>query len=560
MTRCSAADPPPQAWYPPAPWWIWALLVGVTIAVYANSVPNGFHYDDVFTILRNPAVQEVERLPQHFWSATIGNQEGTPSYRPLLMLTYGLNYWWGGTHPAGYHVVNIGLHVMASVLVVLLLWNLSGHAAAAVLCGFVFALHPIQTEAVNYITARSSVLYAVAGLAAVVAFTRYRATGRVAVLAGSVLVYVAALLAKEAAVVVPVLLIGYDVIVRRLAWRDLARWGPPHAVFVTVTVVYLAFRRLMMGEEITSAYQGYHADVLTAGVTFAAMVAQTLSDQLVPINLTVSHAFAPVRELTARAVGALLVVATVAAVGIVAHRRRAGVLAFAAIWFVVALLPLAALPLITALALYQENRGYLSAVAVAWVAGVLLAWCWESDRVRQKGLTVLRRGMVVLLLGAMALAVVIRNPVWRDDVSLWRDALSKAPGNQAAYVNLGAAYQARGDLQAAAEVYQRAVERFPRNAILHNNLGALYRASGDLRRAAEEFRAAIRVNPGFAMAFFNLGRALQEVGARDEAIAAFQRFLALAPSQPGAMPSIPQARQRLGELESGVPAQSPPPN
>jgi tetratricopeptide (TPR) repeat protein len=290
------------------------------------------------------------------------------------------------------------------------------------------------------------------------------------------------------------------------------------------------------------------------------MVAQTLSDQLVPINLTVSHAFAPVRELTARAVGALLVAATVAAVGIVAHRRRAGVLAFAATWFVVALLPLAALPLITALALYQENRGYLSAVAVAWVAGVLLAWCWESDRVRQKGLTVLRRGMVVLLLGAMALAVVLRNPVWRDDVSLWRDALSKAPGNQAAYVNLGAAYQARGDLQAAAEVYQRAVERFPRNAILHNNLGALYRASGDLGRAAGEFRAAIRVNPGFAMAFFNLGRALQEVGARDEAIAAFQRFLALAPGQPGAMPSIPQARQRLGELESGVPAQSPPPN
>jgi superkiller protein 3 len=81
-----------------------------------------------------------------------------------------------------------------------------------------------------------------------------------------------------------------------------------------------------------------------------------------------------------------------------------------------------------------------------------------------------------------------------------------------------------------------------------------------LGRAAGEFRAAIRVNPGFAMAFFNLGRALQEVGARDEAIAAFQRFLALAPGQPGAMPSIPQARQRLGELESGVPAQSPPPN
>ncbi len=103
--RFSGVDPPHAA-APPIPWWGWGLFIGLTLAVYANSLPNGFHYDDTSTILQNPAVQRIERLPEHFWSVTVGKQEGTPSYRPLLMVSYALNYWWGGTRPEGYHVVN----------------------------------------------------------------------------------------------------------------------------------------------------------------------------------------------------------------------------------------------------------------------------------------------------------------------------------------------------------------------------------------------------------------------------------------------------------------------
>jgi predicted TPR repeat methyltransferase len=529
------------------------VFVGLIVAVYANSLPNGFHYDDVSSILQNPAVQHIDRVPEHFWSVTIGKQEGGVSYRPLVMVSYGLNYWWGATNPVGYHVVNIALHVLASLLVVLLGWNLSGHSAAAVLGGLVFALHPIHTEAVNYMTARSSMLYGAAALAVVVGFIRFRATGRMALLVASLAAYVASLLAKEAAVIVPLLLIGYDVIVRRSEWSAARRWGAPHVAFVVLTLGYIAVRRAMMGE---LAPPAYHADPMIVGLTFAAVVAKTLTGQLMPSNLSIAHPFGPMRDLTLQALGALTVVAGLAAIWATA-RRRAPVLAYAAMWFPVALLPVGVLTLITPLALYQENRGYLSAAALAFATGPLLAWCWEARGTGNQWVQ-LRRATLLALFGAMAITVVSRNPVWRDDVSLWRDALNKAPGNQTAYVNLGAAYQARGDWANAAQVYQQALERFPNNGMLHNNLGAVYRSAGDTARAAEAFRTAIRINPGLAMPYFNLGLTLQDAGATGEAVAAYRRFLELAPGQAGTALNMERARQRLADLESGgVPAIPP---
>jgi len=152
------------------------------------------------------------------------------------------------------------------------------------------------------------------------------------------------------------------------------------------------------------------------------------------------------------------------------------------------------------------------------------------------------------LFTAMAVAVIQRNPVWRDDLTLWTDVLNKAPGNQAAYINVGGVHQARGDLDAAAEVYQRALERFPNNGILHNNLGVIYRSRGDLDRATQAFQAAIRTTPGFAMPYFNLGLILQGAGYRREAIIAYERFLELAPGQQGTVPHIRKARERLSAL------------
>jgi hypothetical protein len=86
---------------PPLPWRAWLLLIASTVAVYANSLPNGFHYDDGSMIVTNPAVHGLDRLPSHVVSATAGNEEEQPSYRPLVMATDVLSYAWGAGYRAG---------------------------------------------------------------------------------------------------------------------------------------------------------------------------------------------------------------------------------------------------------------------------------------------------------------------------------------------------------------------------------------------------------------------------------------------------------------------------
>lgn len=542
------AGSPPESWRPPLPWWTWVLLAVSTIAVYANSLPNGFHYDDQSMIVNNPAVHDLDRLGSHFVSVAVANEEGTLSYRPLVMASYALNYAMGAANPIGYHIVNIGLHVVVSGLVLLLIWHLTAHALGAFWGGLLFALHPIQTEAVNYITARSSIMYSAGVLTAVLLFIRYRREGGAWRLGAASSAYAAALLAKEAAVVVPLLLLAYDALARRGAGLP-PGWLRAHAPFWLLTGGFVFLRWALMGGVVPPAY---HSDLHTVGLTFAAIVTKTLGGQLLPIDLSLSHPFGPTRQWTPAALGSVVVLVSMVTVGVLA-RRTAPLAALAALWFPTALLPVAALSLITTLALYQENRGYLSAVAVAMIAGPVMARWWGEGGtalVGKTGRTVqtLRRAALIGVFGLMAVAVVQRNPVWRDDLTLWSDVLVKAPMNQAAYINVGGQYQARGDLRAAAAVYQQALTRFPGNGFLHNNLGAIYLAHGDLARAAEEFQAAVRLTPGFATPHYNLGLILERTGFREDAIAAYERFLELAPGQLGTAPTISRARQRLIEL------------
>src|SRR3972149_8187726 len=135
------------------------LIVSLSIIVYINAFDNGFHYDDEHYIVVNPFLEKLENIPYIFTTPRFYSDDRffTGHYRPLVYVTYALNKLSGGNNPLGYHVVNLAFHVGSAMLLYLIIRAMLG-GGAALTAALIFAVHPFNSEVVNYITARSSVM------------------------------------------------------------------------------------------------------------------------------------------------------------------------------------------------------------------------------------------------------------------------------------------------------------------------------------------------------------------------------------------------------------------
>jgi hypothetical protein len=460
------------------------------------------------------------------------------------MVSYALNYAWGGEDPTGYHLVNIALHVVSSILVVLLLWQLSANRTLAFLAGVVFALHPVHTEAVNYFTARSSIFYTLWSVLSVILYVRFRRSGRLIPLLGALVSYAAALLAKEAAIVVPVLLLAYDISFRRNGLKKIMQWIRPHLGFLSVSIAFVMLRQAITGALAPAAIQ---ADVQTLLLTFAVVFESTLRDQLLPIHLSVFHPQGYVRSIGGLREIAACGLLFVMFLGSFLVCRRLPLLSLGLLWLPVGLLPVAVLPIFTKVALYQENRGYFSTVGLMLIAGPLLAACWGEGNSRKR---IPVRLLIAGLILVMGMAVTQRNVVWRDEITLWADAVQKYPGSPTAHLDLAKAHRLAGDRESATKVLERATKRLPPNPILYNDLCALYLELGALNEAWRACETAIEIYPEVPTPYFNLGTIYRRVGQPERAAEAYEAYLHLVKTQPTFGGQIQEAQSRLKELQA----------
>src|SRR3990172_13023893 len=131
-------------------WSIFLFFSLIGTIVYYNAIKNPFFYDDIHHITTNPHIRTLSSIPSFFTDSRTfsnvksGGGEGL-HYRPLVMLTYSLNYWLGRLNPAGYHIVNLGFHVGSAFLLFLVVYSLLNRAFfAALAAGLIFLVHPFN--------------------------------------------------------------------------------------------------------------------------------------------------------------------------------------------------------------------------------------------------------------------------------------------------------------------------------------------------------------------------------------------------------------------------------
>ncbi len=477
-------------------------------------------------------------------------------YRPLLVVTYALNFAVSGLRPFGYHLVNILLHAGNSALVYGVVWQLFRQQGLAVLAAAAFALHPIHTEAVASVVGRAELLAATFVLIAWLLYlqrdagsTQGFAQGRSPfarplLLVGSIFSFALALLSKERAIVLPGLLLlsdGLRVTQRTptpslaVLWRALRRpLMTTYPAYLAVAGGFVLLRSAVLGTLTMQtinwvlnplADAGYSTRLLTA----AKVLGKYLWLLLVPLRLSADYSYNQVPLATSVLEPDVLL--PLLGAGAVAWllRRRAPAVAFGLLAFLVTLVPVSNIFFLIG-SIMAERQLYLPSfgLCVALAAVVVLATERLATLYAPRWVPSLPVGAFVLLLVFYAGKTVDRNQVWATDLSIWRATTETSPNSAKAHFSLAWALEETGDLEGAKHALERALRIHPGWFDPQHLYGVILSTQGRWDEAIDAHRASIRLNPEVPEPYYNLARAYEMKGMLSEARGELERAVAAA--------------------------------
>jgi protein O-mannosyl-transferase len=407
----------------------------LTLLAHGNGLRNGFTWDDYHLIVTNGSLRDLRNLPRFFTEpATATARPDSKLYRPLRTTLSAIVYRVCGLDPRGHHAAGLLFH-LANVTIVFFLLRRLGSAGLALAAAAVFAVHPLTTEAVASGGGLYDLMYGCFFLLAVLLHLKLRAgAAHPERLAGGVyLCHALALLSKEAAVVLPLALLLFDLCVPvppgaattapgATPWSR-RRFVLHHAALWALSAAFLLLRATLLDTAGMAAER--------EGVTFAramamqaTVVARYLQLLVAPVGLSARHVVPiPEAALDPAVLVSLVVIAALVALAVLGWRRDR-LITFAIGWFFVGLLPVMNLvPL----------RGSMMGERFCYVPMIMLVFLVA----RAAGTGLLRlgragRGWVPAALGVALVAIAVpathaRTAVWRDDVTLLEDVVRKAP-------------------------------------------------------------------------------------------------------------------------------------
>lgn len=539
--------------------WSWiALLVGAIALTYWNGLDSPFIWDDQTAIIDNQTIRSI--WPP--WKPLSTPLETPVSRRPLVNLSFALNYWVNGLDVRGYHLVNLGLHLLTACLLFAVIRRALAEgtstprvrlhdSATALLATLWWAVHPMVTEIVNYTTQRTTALASLLLMTTVYAAQRalvahHRRRWHVI----AALACAGGMASKEFVAVAPLIVLHYDRVFAFRSFREAI--AVRKRLYAALAGTWILLGVILVMRPHSSVGFSAGVDPWTYALNQSQMIVHYLRQVVWPDALILDYGVPRAVSLGDVWVNALGVTALVAASVVATFRwPRVG---FVCVAFFLLLAPTSSfVPIATEVG--AERRMYLPLAALAILAAASAAWL--IDRVRARIPGQLRNSLTAAAVVSAALSVAVlgvlaahRNDEFKTGVGLWGRSVERWPHGRARS-SYAAALMDAGDQAAGLDQLRLAVEDFPRARFA---LGTELAAAQQYDEAARELTAFLAVESRPADRLGGqmlLGQILTAQGRVDDAVAEFRALV-------DAFPSMIGPRERLADtlLLRGTPEEA----
>ncbi len=505
-------------------WKYFAIIICLIVIVFGQTLYYDFvNYDDYSLIYENENyISDISNIFNSFTThAFTSHRKESVYYRPVLLVSYIIEYKFWGLNPAGYHLTNIFLHCLTALFLFLLIELLTLDKLIALFSTILFALHPIQVESVAWVAGRNDILLGLFVVLMIYFYIQHYTKPEKAKLyfTLSILSFTLALFTKESAAFYILLFPLYDVVIRRNSLKSLISFPAAIKYFIPLAVLigYMLIRLNIFGEFIGAEKLYGKLSFYSRLRLLPLLFAEQLKLLLFPINLCIEHPLDNLIWLDPPWEYFAWFITIVFIIGLFLAARYNSKLSFGLFFLAIGLIPtLNIFPMAVPI---LEHRLYTPLIGFSLLFFTILL---GEQRARKSKIGIV---FILLILGFAAIGSLHRLPVWKNSESLWLDAINKAPKMRRSYFNLAGHYFDNREYEKTVVILNKYIELNPNDFMGYSKLRQTYFLMGLNDEAANICRKMISMDSKNQSRYIELALLFEHVNLSDSVIKIYSEAL-----------------------------------
>ncbi len=517
------------------------ILIFAVFAVYFNALGNDFAWDDGWIIQLNPAINSFGNTGKIFTNhlASAYTAEANNFYRPLQEFSLMIDHFLWGKTALGYHFTNIVFHTLLVLIVYLLGIRLLASSLAAFAGALFYAIHPIHTEVVTYISGRADSLMAFFGCLSFYLFIKARDKNSDKYYIYSLIAFFFALLSKESAVIIPFIFLAYTSVCEKKGLRG-DRSAPVKVVpYFALALVYgfARFTFLNFSKNLPETIIA-HTSIFVRLAVFMQTIVSYLGIMVFPVNLHMERTIVDFSKLP-RAIMVIDLALIAALVFLcVEFYKKKKIAVFFIIWYLIGLLPYSNVYPINAT--MAEHWVYFASIGLFFIMGLSVEKFYQAYK------SLIYKVLILAIVSAALLfycsQTIMRNTDWKNSETILTNTLKYSPSSYKVWCNLGSYYNKKGDYDKAIDTLKKAIELNEDYYISFDNLTFSYFKKGKGDEAINILEKFIAKHPEMLMPRTRLALLYEKTGNIEKALDTYRKILEIFPDNINALRNV----KRLG--------------